>query len=71
MFDNYAALSYNERENDFINIIIIYNTASYFISHLKMFLSFFIFRNKEKVYECNTLINNTLLNIDSETLSET
>jgi len=36
-----------------------------------MFLSFFIFRNKEKVYGCNTLINNTLLNIDSETLSET
>ncbi|RGY74409.1 hypothetical protein DXA26_10150 [Bacteroides fragilis] len=71
MFDNYAALSYNERENDFINIISIYNTASYFISHLKMFLSFFIFRNKEKVYGCNTLINNTLLNIDSETLSET
>lgn len=61
---------YNERENDFINIIIIYNIVSYFIFYLKMFLSFFIFRNKEKVYECNILINNILFNIDLEMFLE-
>lgn len=49
LFDNYAALSYNERENDFINIISIYNTVSYFISHLKMFLSFYFQKQRKSV----------------------